>query len=193
VNPDSGSARTTGVAALSDEILLAGMASGDQDAAAAFVRRYQARVFGLALTVVGSPALAEEVAQEAFLKAWRHAASYDPRRGRVATWLLTITRNAAVDAVRYGHESPMDPELLLAVLSRRDDLAPEQDREGVMMLREALADLPPEQSRPIVLMAFQGMTAQEIAVQQHIPLGTVKTRVRRGLLRLGSKLGVRDG
>ncbi|HET6936951.1 MAG TPA: sigma-70 family RNA polymerase sigma factor [Nocardioides sp.] len=178
---------------MSDEILLAGMAGGDQDAAAAFVRRYQARVYGLALTVVRSPALAEEVAQEAFIKAWRHASSYDPRRGRVATWLLTITRNAAVDAVRYGHESPMDPDLLLALLSRRDDLPPEHDVEGVMMLREALVDLPAEQSRPIVLMAFQGMTAQEIAVQQHIPLGTVKTRVRRGLRRLGDKLVVRDG
>jgi RNA polymerase sigma-70 factor (ECF subfamily) len=193
MNPDPGPARTTDVAPLSDEILLAGMAGGDQDAAAAFVRRYQARVYGLALTVVGSPALAEEVAQEAFLKAWRHAASYDARRGRVATWLLTITRNAAVDAVRYGHESPMDPDLLLAVLSRRDDLPPEHDIEGVMMLRQALVDLPAEQSRPIVLMAFQGMTAQEIAVQQHIPLGTVKTRVRRGLRRLGDKLVVRDG
>ena len=193
MNPEPGPARTTGVAPLSDEILLAGMAGGDQDAAAAFVRRYQARVYGLALTVVGSPALAEEVAQEAFLKAWRHAASYDPRRGRVATWLLTITRNTAVDAVRYGHESPMDPDLLLAVLSRRDDVPPERDVEGVMMLREALVDLPAEQSRPIVLMAFQGMTAQEIALQQNIPLGTVKTRVRRGLRRLGDKLGVRDG
>jgi RNA polymerase sigma factor (sigma-70 family) len=193
MNPDPGPARTTGVAPLSDEILLAGMAGGDQDAAAAFVRRYQARVYGLALTVVRSPALAEEVAQEAFIKAWRHASSYDPRRGRVATWLLTITRNAAVDAVRYGHESPMDPDLLLAVLSRRDDLPPEHDVEGVMMLREALVDLPAEQSRPIVLMAFHGMTAQEIAVQQHIPLGTVKTRVRRGLRRLGDKLVVRDG
>ena len=193
MNPEPGPARTTGVAPLSDEILLAGMAGGDQDAAAAFVRRYQARVYGLALTVVGSPALAEEVAQEAFLKAWRHAASYNPRRGRVATWLLTITRNTAVDAVRYGHESPMDPDLLLAVLSRRDVVAPERDVEGVMMLREALVDLPAEQSRPIVLMAFQGMTAQEIALQQNIPLGTVKTRVRRGLRRLGDKLGVRDG
>jgi RNA polymerase sigma-70 factor (ECF subfamily) len=181
------------VAPLSDEILLAGMANGDQDAAAAFVRRYQARVFGLALTVVGSRAVAEEVAQEAFLKAWRHAGSYDARRGRVATWLLTITRNAAVDAVRYGHESPIDPELLVAILTRRDEAEPDHDVEGALMLREALAELPPEQSRPIVQMAFQGLTAREIALQQQLPLGTVKTRVRRGLRRLGDRLGVRDG
>lgn len=180
------------MASLSDEALLAGMADGDQDAAAAFVRRYQARVFGLALTVVGSRALAEEVAQEAFVKAWRHAASYDPRRGRVATWLLTITRNAAVDAVRYGHESPMDPDLLMAILTRPDATS-EPDLDTVLTLREALAQLPPEQSRPIVLMAFQGLTAKEIAARNSVPLGTVKTRVRRGLRRLGEGLGVHDG
>jgi RNA polymerase sigma factor (sigma-70 family) len=181
------------VASLSDDFLLARMADGDQDAASVFVRRYQARVYGLALTVVGSPAVAEEVAQESFLKAWRHAASYDARRGRVATWLLTITRNTAVDTVRYRHESPIDPDRLLAVLSRRDDSLPGPDLEGGMMLREALAALPPEQSQPIVLMAFQGLTAKEIATHQHIPLGTVKTRVRRGLRRLGEQMGVRDG
>jgi RNA polymerase sigma factor (sigma-70 family) len=193
VNPDPGAARTTGVAPLSDEILLAGMADGDQDAASAFVRRFQARVFGLALTVTGNAALAEEVAQEAFLKAWRHAASYDARRGRVATWLLTITRNAAVDAVRYGRESPIDPDLLMAMLTRRDHTLAAPDVEGALVLRQALLDLPREQSRPIIQMAFQGMTAKEIAVQQQLPLGTVKTRVRRGLRRLGDRLGVRDG
>jgi RNA polymerase sigma-70 factor (ECF subfamily) len=172
---------------------MAGMANGDEDAATAFVRRYQARVFGLALTVVGSPALAEEVAQEAFLKAWRRAASYDARRGRVATWLLTITRNTAVDAVRYGHESPIDPDLLITMLTRRDEVLPSPDLEGAMALREALRELPPEQSHPIVQMAFQGLTAREIALQQQIPLGTVKTRVRRGLRRLGDRLGVHDG
>lgn len=177
----------------SDETLLAGMAEGDQAAAAAFVRRYQARLHGLAFTVVGNHALAEEVAQEAFVKAWRHAGAYDARRGRVSTWLLTITRNAAVDAVRYGHESPMDPDLLLAVLSRGDDTPPDQDLDAVVMLRAALAELPAAQSRPIVQMAFQGLTAKEIAQRQGIPLGTVKTRVRRGLRRLGDKLAVRDG
>lgn len=181
------------MAPLSDETLLASMADGDEDAAAVFVRRYQARVFGLALTIVGSRALAEEVAQEAFLKAWRHAASYDPRRGRAVSWLLTITRNVAIDAVRYRHEAPMDPELLLAVLTRRDVEPAGPDLDSVLALREALAGLPPEQSRPIVQMAFGGLTAKEIAERHDVPLGTVKTRVRRGLRRLADELGVRDG
>jgi RNA polymerase sigma factor (sigma-70 family) len=175
---------------LSDETLLAGMADGDQAAASAFVRRYQARVYGLALTVVQAPAVAEEVAQEAFLKAWRHAATYDPRRGRVSTWLLTITHHAAVDAVRYRHEDPMDPAQLMAVLAPLG-IASEGDPDTSMMLRQALAELPVEQRGPILMMAFQGLTAQEIATRDSVPLGTVKTRVRRGLTRLREGLGVR--
>ena len=159
---------------LSDETLLAGMAGGDPDAASAFVRRYQARVFGLVLTIVHTPAVAEEVSQEVFLKAWRHASSYDARRARVSSWLLTIARNAAIDAVRYRHEEPMDPDILTTT-----NLA----------LRDTLAALPAEQRRPIVLMAFQGMTAQEVATRYGVPLGTVKTRVRRGLRRLRDGLG----
>jgi RNA polymerase sigma-70 factor (ECF subfamily) len=174
---------------LSDETLLAGMADGDQDSASAFVRRYQARVFGLALTIVGVPAVAEEVAQEVFIKAWRNASAYDARRGRVSTWLLTITHHAAVDAVRYRHEDPMDPDLLAAVLEPRDRTTGD-DQETSLTLRDALAALPPEQRGPILLMTFQGLTAREIAARDSVPLGTVKTRVRRGLLRLRTRLEV---
>jgi RNA polymerase sigma factor (sigma-70 family) len=180
------------VVALSDESLLAGMANGNQDAAATFVRRYQARVYGLALTVIGVPAVAEEVAQETFVKVWRHASTYDVRRGRVSTWLLTITRNAAVDAVRYRHEDPMDPSLLVAMLTPEGP----PDSEGVadtsLVLRQALADLPPGQREPILLMTFSGMTAKEIAARDAVPLGTIKTRVRRGLRTMRERLEVRD-
>ena len=72
----------------SDEALLAGYATGDPRTAAAFVRRFQGRVYGLALTIVRQPALAEEVAQETFTRVYRHAGNYDARRGRVSTWLL---------------------------------------------------------------------------------------------------------
>jgi len=181
------------VAALTDESLLAGMAVGDADAAAAFVRRFQSRVYGLALTVVGIPALAEEVAQESFVKAWRHAAAYDVRRGRVDTWLLTITRNSAIDAIRYRRETVMDPDALAAVLLAGDRRGAESDglAEGED-LRSALRRLPAEQRRPVVLMTFYGLTAREIAARDGIPLGTVKTRVRRGLAALRERLGARD-
>ncbi len=177
---------------VSDESLLAGMASGDQYAAAAFVRRYQARVYGLALTIVRVPALAEDVAQDAFVKAWRHAATYDSRRGRVSTWLLTITRHAAIDAIRYRHDEPMDPDLLVTLLTVRDESGNSDDLDTNLGLRQALAELPSEQAAPIVLMTYFGLTAQEIATRNDVPVGTVKTRVRRGLLKLRQRMGVRD-
>ena len=96
----------------SDEALVAGLAAGDAGAATAFVRRFQARVFGLAVTMVGDPAVAEEIAQEAFTRAWRHAGAYDARRGRVATWLLSITRNLAIDHLRAKRTEPLDPEAI---------------------------------------------------------------------------------
>src|SRR5262249_38819493 len=93
----------------SDEALLAGMAAGDRDAAAAFVRRFQHRVVGLAVTMLGDPAQAQDVAQEAFLRAWRNGSTYDPGRGSVPTWLLTVTRNLAIDSLRAQRARPADP------------------------------------------------------------------------------------
>jgi RNA polymerase sigma factor (sigma-70 family) len=175
---------------LSDESLVAGMASGDADAMSAFVRRFQARVFGLALAVVEDPGLAEEVAQDAFMRAWRHAVTYDPRRGRVPTWLLTITRNLAVDAIRLRRDRPIDPQRLTLELMTEVD---EPEYEGAEHLRAGLRTLPADQARPIVLAVVYGLTAREIADQDGIPLGTVKTRIRRGLVRLREALGVDDG
>jgi RNA polymerase sigma factor (sigma-70 family) len=172
---------------LSDESLLAGLGSGDRRAASAFVGRFERRVYGLALTVVGDRVLAEDVAQEALTRAWRHAEAYDPRRGSVATWLLTITRNLAVDAVRLRRADPRAPtdvvELAGASAGRGPADTAVANHEG-REVRAALQDLPIEQRRAIVLSAFHGRTAREIADLEGIPLGTAKTRIRSGLLRL---------
>jgi RNA polymerase sigma factor (sigma-70 family) len=174
---------------LSDESLLVGIASGDTTAATAFVRRYQARVYGFAMTVVNSPALAEEIAQETFVRVWRRAATYDARRGKVATWILTITRNLAIDALRLSGERPVDPHVLIGWLTagERAEGCGWAYEEGER-LRGALRALPPEQSRPIVLATFYGLTGHEIADLEGIPLGTAKTRIRRGLARLRAVL-----
>jgi len=172
------------------------MAAGDAQAAAALVRRYQARVYGLALTIVGVPTIAEEVAQEAFVRAWRFAGGYDPRRGGVAGWLLAITRNAAIDAVRLARDQPYDPETLVGMLSRSDaDYdADHADRyPDVERVRTALRGLPREQSVAVVCAAVYGLTANEIAQREGIPLGTAKTRIRLGLARLRDQLEVNDG
>ena len=84
----------------SDEALVAGFTTGDGDVARVFVNRFQNRVYGLALAITRDRQAAQEVAQDAFLRAWRYGASYDPRRGSVAAWLLRITRNVALDHVR---------------------------------------------------------------------------------------------
>lgn len=170
---------------------MARMAAGDTDAAAVFVGRFKSRVYGLALSVLNDSGRAEETAQEAFIRAWRHSASYDPRRGRVDTWLLTITRNLAVDAIRLRREHPVDPERLLSVLVASEDGETRAvEAEGATALRASLGVLPPEQGRPVVLSVFYGLTAKEIADREGIPLGTAKTRIRRGLAKLRAGLEV---
>ena len=110
--------------ALSDESLVAGLASSDTESCAAFVRRFQRRVFGLAYSVLGDREAASDVAQEAFVRAWRHAAVFDVRRGSVSTWLLTITRNLAVDALRLRRAVPMAPDVLGALQAPSDEGLP---------------------------------------------------------------------
>src|SRR5256885_16983767 len=85
---------------VTDEALLAGFAVGDPEAAETFIARFQRRVYGVALAITRDARFAEDVAQEAFVRAWRHAETFDPRRGSVATWLIVIARNLAVDAMR---------------------------------------------------------------------------------------------
>jgi RNA polymerase sigma factor (sigma-70 family) len=178
---------------LSDESLLAGLGSGNPEAATAFVRRFQARVFGLALTMLGDREAASEVTQETFVRAWRHAGAYDPRRGRVATWLLAIARNVAHDSRRLRRDEPLDPqEIMRLPLYGGEDpaerAAASQERERLL---DAIAALSEQQRRALVLAAFGGRTAREISNIEGIPLGTAKTRIRSAMLRLRSELEVR--
>jgi RNA polymerase sigma factor (sigma-70 family) len=176
---------------VSDDALVAGLAAGDQDAASAFVRRFQRRVFGLARTIVSDDRAAEDIAQEAFVRAWKHAAAYDPRRGSVVGWLLTITRNLAIDAVRIRRPVAFDPAALLGFdQPSRDREPPElaQLSEDTGRLRTALARLPEEQCRAIVLSGLLGYTAREVGEMEDIPLGTAKTRIRTALIRLRAAL-----
>lgn len=180
---------------LSDEALLAGMRSGDPEAAAGFVRRYQSRVYGLVYTVLGNRAVAEEAAQETFLKAWRNADAYDPRRGRVSTWLLSIARNTAVDVARLKRAEPLDPHELVLLCERDDDSDPDDPFIAVVelhRLRGAIRDLPEEQKVALLQAAIYGRTAREISELQGVPLGTIKTRIRSAMLKLRSTLEVPD-
>jgi len=171
---------------VSDEALVAGMAAGDPDVAAVFVRRFQARVYGLALSITRQRETAEEVAQDAFVRAWRYAASFDPRRGTAAAWLLGIARNVALDHLRSISRRldrpTQDPAGLFgsligdeALVSPSDDLA--------MVARELRA-LPHEQRDTLMAAAYYGFTAREISAAWDVPLGTVKTRLRLAMAKL---------
>jgi RNA polymerase sigma factor (sigma-70 family) len=178
---------------LSDEALLAGLGSRDPDASLALVRRFQHRVFGLTLSILRDRGAAEEAAQETFVRAWRHAAAYDPRRGTVAAWLLTIARNVSINMLPARRFDPIDPDVLLAMDAKR----PHQDGTeahvvDAELLREHLAQLPREQRRALVLAVLYGFTAREISQLDGLPLGTVKTRIRSAMLKLRSQLRVSD-
>jgi RNA polymerase sigma factor (sigma-70 family) len=178
----------------SDEALLAGFATGDPRTAAAFVRRFQGRVFGLALTIVRQPPVAEEVAQETFVRVYRHAGNYDARKGRVSTWLLSIARNLAIDQTRMKRLDPVDPDIIAAELSIESQV-PGADEMGLQpdereQLRSAITDLPDDQRRALVLSAYMGRTAREISDLDDVPLGTVKTRIRTAMLKLRDELEV---
>ncbi|HVW32013.1 MAG TPA: sigma-70 family RNA polymerase sigma factor [Acidimicrobiia bacterium] len=175
---------------LSDEALLAGLTFGDPEAGRAFVARFQSRVYGLAFSVLRDAALAEDVAQEAFLRAWRHGPSYDPRRGTVSAWLLRITRNLAIDALRLRRAEVMDPAVLAGVAPPSDTSVEEAaiTSDAAATVGRALRSLPDEQARALVLAAFYGRTAEEISRSESIPLGTAKTRIRLGLRRIRAQL-----
>ena len=171
-----------------DAALVAGLAVGDPPAATAFVRRFQGNVYGLALSITRDPALAEDVSQEAFLRAWRAASTYDPGRASVTTWLLTITRNTAIDAVRARRSTPASPELLEDVV--QETFAGADPAEAAIHRLDSdralqhLAALHPTQARAVVLAVVGGCTAGEVSEHENIPLGTAKTRIRTGLMRL---------
>lgn len=176
---------------VSDHILLGGFALGDTNTGEAFVRRFQGRVYGVAIALLGDAGLAEDVAQEAFVRAWKHAAAYDPERDIVSTWLLRITRNLAIDTLRRRRPPPLDPDVVAALIPASpapsvEDAAVTSDLAA--QTRAAVARLPAEQAKALWLATFNGRTAQQIAVSERIPLATAKTRIRQGLRTLRAQL-----
>jgi RNA polymerase sigma-70 factor (ECF subfamily) len=171
--------------------LLGGFAIGDTDTSAAFVRRFQGRVYGMALNLLGDRGLAEEVAQEAFARAWKHAAAYDPERASVATWLLRITHNLAIDALRRRRPVALDPQMVAALTPAGPAITVEDatvTSDLTAKARAALTRLPPAQAKAVWLAAFYGHSAHQVAACEGIPLGTAKSRIGRGLRALRAEL-----
>ena len=174
----------------SDEALVAGLGAGDTDAALVFIRRFQRRVFGLALSIVRDHQVAEEVAQDTFVRAWRYSASYDPRRGPAAAWVLAIARNVALDHVRAkGRRRDLpapEPLELYSELEADDD--PRRGHDELEAVSGALRSLPREQRDTLMAATYYGLSAMEISEAWHVPIGTIKTRLRLAVHKLRDEL-----
>jgi RNA polymerase sigma-70 factor (ECF subfamily) len=171
--------------------LIRGIAEGDEQALASLYDTTSRTVYGLLLRILSDPSSAEEVLLDVYAQVWRQAATYCPERGRPLAWLTTIARSRAIDRVRrvrmeHQREAPLDEAVRAAV--------GESVEEGVMagevraVVRAALDALAPEQRDVIELAYYGGMSHSEIAAARGLPLGTVKTRTRLGLMRLREML-----
>jgi RNA polymerase sigma-70 factor, ECF subfamily len=175
-----------------DRALIARIEGRDADALAELYDRYASRLMGLAQRIVGDTGEAEEVLQELFLWVWRSAGSFDASRGSVIAWLLVATRSRAIDRVRARR--PAARAGLRSVDAVPDAPGPQDveadsaDRQWARLCRSAISELPEDQRRTLELAYFEGLTHQEISEQTGTPLGTVKTRVRLGLMKLRDRV-----
>jgi RNA polymerase sigma-70 factor (ECF subfamily) len=161
-----------------------GLLAGNDDALRAIYARFSRPVYTMGLRLLGSREAAEELTQDVFVTAWRKAGRFDPQRGRLSTWLMTIAHNLAVDRLR--RDTGVTRPTLVLVDEVPD--APGLDQEDLLMERDAairaLSSLSEAERRLLSRAYFRGMTAREIAETDGIPLGTVKTRLRSALIKV---------
>ncbi len=182
-------------AALTNAELVHRIAGGDQRALGALYDRQVTLVHSLALRLLGDADDAEDVVEETFWQAWRHASRYDASRGSVSAWLCSIARSRALDLLRAARRRP---ERIASSVQNDDDTAlasPNASPLGVVeasdqrtLIRGALDELPPEQRESIELAYFGGLSQSEIAERTGQPLGTIKTRIRLAMMKLRARL-----
>jgi RNA polymerase sigma-70 factor (ECF subfamily) len=185
--------------ACADELrgLIARAADGDEMALTALYDGTSSLVHGLALRILGEPQAAEEVTVDVYLQVWRQAERYDPARGAALGWLLTIARSRAIDRLRSRATRADRRETEAATRLRTAPVVASGPEEAVSAterrhaVQRALMHLSPEERGTIELAYYQGLTHSEIAARQGTPLGTVKTRIRLGMVRLRQELGDR--
>ena len=168
--------------------LLARIAAGDQPALAEFYDASSAKVFGLVMKILADRTVAEEVTMDVYTQVWRRASTYDTERGTPGSWLMMLAKTSAIDRFRSsylerGRQVPLDQAAELP----GDAATPEQysaDLERQRLVQEAMASLSAEQRQAIALAYYWGLSQSEIADRLQLPLGTVKTRMRLGMIRL---------
>ena len=165
-----------------DFALLSAIRSGDEKAMGELYDRYSGIVYAVALRVLGDAGAAEDVLQEVFMQLWRNPGLFDSSRGSLAPWLSVITRNRAIDQIRKRRpETDVDD----VVVSVEPDLVGEAERAMAMTkVRTVLSGMPAAQRTALEMAYFEGLTHTEISEKTGEPLGTIKTRIRSGLLTL---------
>jgi RNA polymerase sigma-70 factor (ECF subfamily) len=156
--------------------------SGDENAMAALYDRYSSIVYSVALRVLGDTYAAEDVLQEVFMQLWRNPGAFDSSRGNMAAWLAVIARNRAIDSLRKRRP---ETDIADVVVSVDPDMAGDAERARAMeKVRGALGTMPAAQRTALEMAYFEGLTHTEIASKTGEPRGTIKTRIRAGLLAL---------
>lgn len=169
-----------------DEELLSAIGAQDVSALEEFFDRHHRLALAVANRVLRDPARSEDVVQEAFLAVWRQASSFNKKKGKARTWLLSVVRHRAIDVTRgKGYSTPVTSLEELTVHPETDDVWPDVNRNiDAQILREAMNSLPDEQREAISMAYFEGYTNREVAEATDVPLGTVKGRIRLGMNKL---------
>jgi RNA polymerase sigma-70 factor (ECF subfamily) len=165
----------------------------DRAAFAEFYDRHSPRLYSIAQRILNDATEAQDVLQDAFLQLWEKAANFDPQLGQPSYWAVALVRNKAIDRVRASQRrarlmesAGAEAELTVGVAGSANEHLHGQEKAG--LIRSALVDLPAEQRHAIELAFFSGLTQDEISVRLSQPLGTIKARIRRGLLKLRDQL-----
>jgi RNA polymerase sigma-70 factor (ECF subfamily) len=185
VNDQENEVRDTG--------LLRQIAGGDRSAFAEFYDRHSVLMFSVASRILNDPAEAEDVLQEAFMQIWEKAGKFDPGLGRASSWAAILVRNRAIDRIRSAQRrtrlaQEAGPELAFAAAESGTANEIVHGAEKAKLIQSAIGVLPADQRKAIELAYFSGLTHTEISEKLQEPLGTIKARIRRGLLKLREQL-----
>ena len=188
-------------ASTADLDLIRRMVEGDSAALGVFYDAHASTLFALVCRILNDVKEAEDVLQEVFLQIWDKAAAFDATQGRPLAWAITLARNKAIDRLRASQRrrAQLVPEMEIGMEAVEAWSAPESSppdaagaNEEAQCVRAALASLPSQQRRAIELAFFEGFSQTEVAAALHQPLGTIKARIRRGMLKLRADLGDRS-
>ncbi|WP_454341895.1 sigma-70 family RNA polymerase sigma factor [Streptomyces canus] len=179
----------------SDAELGQGFADGDESCLNEAYRRWGALVFTVAARKLGDPEEAKDVTQQVFVGAWRGRKSYDPQRGSLKTWLMGITHKKVADALvrRFRHQRDIEAVTVAGASELPEQDPPTDSVVDVMVLADELDRLPEQQRIVLELAFYEDLTQAQIAQRTGLPLGTVKTNTRRGLMRMKKRLEVDGG